>query len=145
MKKGGQEKDMVKYKCYFAHPGRTKDSKEEAEIIKELEARGCKVYNPFDENVIIREKFLESRPYKLAREIWIHDFKLVVEADMLLAYQPVGTAGTGAEILWGFVHHKFLQIISPIKHPLFAFVLVGGNQMFETIEDWINHRQMRWD
>lgn len=134
-----------KLKCYFAHPGRTKGSKEEAEIIEELKARRIIVYNPFDDMIQKRKEFLEDYDYKLARRIWINDFKLLVEADMVLAYQPVGTAGTGAEIVWAYIHHKFIQIISPIRHPLFAYVLTGGNQMFETIEEWKNHKQMRWD
>lgn len=132
-------------KCYFAHPGRTKGSKEEAEIIEELESRRVIIYNPFDDILNTRERFLENRTYKQARQIWINDFKHVVDCDMLLAYQPVGTAGTGAEILWAYIHHKFIQIISPIRHPLFAYVLTKGNQFYDSIESWKNFRETRWD
>jgi hypothetical protein len=140
-----EEEEIRPRKCYFAHPGRTKDTREEADIIKELESRRVIVHNPFEENIVVRKEFLESRPYKLARKIWINDFKAVVDSDMLLAYQPVGTAGTGAEIIWAYIHHKFIQIISPIKHPLFAYVLTGPNQQFESIEDWKHHKRMVWD
>jgi len=134
-----------KLKCYFAHPGRTKNTKEEAEIIDELKSRRIEVYNPFDDILNTRKSFLENRTFKQARQIWINDFKHVVNSDMVLAYQPVGTAGTGAEIIWAYIHHKFIQIISPIKHPLFAYVLTGGNQQFETVEDWKHYRRLVWD
>ena len=135
-----------KYKCYFAHPSHTKNTKEEVEIIEELKARRIEVYNPFDTQLHTNTKEWKKKlSYKQARKIWIKDFKAVSDSDMILAYQPVGTAGTGAEILWAYINHKFIQIISPIRHPLFAYVLTGPNQMFETIEDWKKYIKLVWD
>lgn len=135
-----------KYKCYFAHPGRTHGTPEEIEIVNELEFRQVEVHNPFDTQLHMNvENWKEQLEYKKARDIWIEDFNAVYKADMILAYQPFGTAGTGAEIIFAYLNHKFIQIISPIRHPLFAYVLTGGNQMFLTIDDWKNHKQFRWD
>lgn len=146
-------KKKVPYKCYFAHPYESRDSPEEAEIIAELESRGCTVLNPFDgEDELMLEKYGRTNyypdpPYKLGREIWMKDERQVSESDMILVYVPDGTrlsGGCGIEMRMAYLWHKFIQIISKSRHPAFAYVLTGGNQMFDSIDNWKRNKQLRW-
>ena len=144
----------VEYKCYFAHPYESRDSEEVKEIIKELESRRVTVVNPFDGedqlmlNKYDRTNYYPDPPYKLGRDIWAKDERQVAECDMLLVYVPEGqrlSGGCGIEMRMAYLWHKFIQIISVSRHPAFAYVLTGGNQMFLSIDDFKKMRQFRWD
>ena len=144
----------TKMRCYLAHPYESRNSPEIKDIIEELMSRGVKVVNPFDgEDDLMLKKYGRTNyypdpPYKLGREIWAKDERQVAECEMLLVYVPDGvrlSGGCGIEMRMAYLHHKFIQIISKSKHPAFAYVLTGGNQMFESIKDWKNLRQLRWD
>ena len=143
-----------KYKCYFAHPYESRGTPEEAEIIEELKSRLVEVLNPFDgEDEMMLKKYGRTNyypdpPYKMGREIWAKDLRQVAEADMILVYVPAGvrlSGGCGIEMFHAYQLHKFIQIISISKHPAFAYVLTGANQMFESIKDWKGNRKLRWD
>lgn len=141
-----------RYKCYFAHPWESRGSPEEAEIIEELKLRLVDVVNPFDNEDEIwtrygRTGYYPDPPYKLGREIWIKDLKSITECDMFLVYVPEGkrlTGGCGYELAKAYDQHKFIQIISMSRHPAFAYVLTGTNQMFENIKDWKKYYKLRW-
>ena len=143
-----------KYKCYFAHPYESRGTPEEAEIIEELKHRLVEVMNPFDgEDSMMLAKFGRTNyypdpPYKMGREIWAKDLRQVSECDMILVYVPDGkrlSGGCGYELSKAYDQHKFIQIISKSRHPAFAYVLTGANQMFESIKDWKGNRKLRWD
>ena len=143
----------VKLKCYFAHTYESKDSPAAKEIIEELGSRGVIVVNPFDgEDEMMLKKYGRTNyypdpPYKLGREIWAKDERQVSDCDMILVYVPEGvrlSGGCGVEMRMAYLWGKFIQIISMSRHPVFAYVLTGGNQMFENIADWKIYRQVRW-
>lgn len=111
------------------------------------------VLNPFDgEDKMMLEKYGRTKyypdpPYRLGRDIWAQDLRRVAECDMLVIYVPEGerlSGGCGIEMFHAYQLHKFIQIISVSRHPAFAYVLTGGNQMFESIEDFDNLRKFRW-
>ncbi len=142
-----------KLKCYFAHPYESRNTPEEQEIIKELESRRIMVINPFDgeDEMMLKEygrtSYYPDPPYELGRKIWAQDLKRVAECDMILIYVPEGvrlSGGCGIEMFHAYQLHKFIQIISKSKHPAFAWVLTGGNQMYETVEDWKKYRIFKW-
>lgn len=142
---------MPKLKVYFAHPYSTRGGKGEAEILDILTDRPLEVINPFDseDNIMLkkygRTKYYPDPPYKLGRDIWMQDLRQVAKADMLVAWAPDrGSMGTGVEIFHAYQLHKFIQIISAIKHPLFAWVLTGGNQQFVDIADFRRLKPLRW-
>lgn len=144
----------VKYLCYLAHPYESRDCEEIKEIIKELEERGVTVVNPFDgEDELMLKKYGRTNyypdpPYRLGREIWAKDERQVANCNMILVYVPEGnrlSGGCGIEMRMAYLWHKFIQIISKSRHPAFAYVLTGGNQMFDNIKDWKNNRRLRWD
>ena len=145
-----------KYKCYFAHPYESRDGPEAAVIIEELKSRLVEVVNPFDgEDAMMlakygRTNYYPDPPYKMGREIWAKDMRQVNECDMILIYVPKGvrlSGGCGIEMYEAYLHGKFIQIISSSRHPAFAYVLTGPNQMYESIADWKigPKRKLRWD
>ncbi|KKL55117.1 hypothetical protein LCGC14_2258590 [marine sediment metagenome] len=143
-----------KYSCYFAHPYESRFSPEETAILNELIDRRVEIINPFDveDSTMFKKYGIESYypdpPYKLGREIWQKDLKYVAECDMILVYVPDGTrlsGGCGIEMFHAFQLHKFIQIISKDKHPAFAYVLTKGNQMYDSIQNWIHNKMLVWD
>jgi hypothetical protein len=144
----------VKYICYFAHPYESRGTPEELEIIKEFKSRMVTVYNPFDgeDEMMLakygRTNYYPDPPYKLGREIWAKDLRQVAEADMILVYVPDGerlSGGCGIEMFHAYQLHKFIQIISKSRHPAFAYVLTGPNQMYDSIKEWKRNHQLRWN
>lgn len=142
-----------KYTCYLAHPYESRDSPEIKEIIEELKSRGVTVINPFEgeDDLMLkkygRETYYPDPPYKLGREIWVKDEAQVAACDMILVYVPDGSrlsGGCGIEMRKAYDWNKFIQIISKSRHPAFAYVLTGPNQMFESIEDFKKMRKVRW-
>lgn len=145
---------MKRLRCYFAHPYESKDGPEAKWIIEILESRKVIVVNPFDgeDEMMLakygRTNYYPDPPYKMGRDIWAKDERQVAECDMILVYVPEGvrlSGGCGIEMRMAYLWHKFIQIISISKHPAFAYVLTGGNQMFESIDDFENLRVLRWD
>lgn len=135
--------------CYFAHPYNKRKSKVKYRIKKILRARNVNVIDPFiGEYKILKEhgvkEYYEDPKYKLAREIWIRDLQKVRECQMLLAWSPEPSLGTAVELFYAYTQKKFVQIISEKKHPLFAYVLTGGNQLFETVDDFDAFNVCRW-
>lgn len=142
-----------KMSCYLAHPYESRDSPEIKEIIDELKSRRIVVVNPFDgedELMLVkygRKAYYPDPLYKMGREIWAKDEQQVAKCDMILVYVPDGerlSGGCGIEMRMAYLWHKFIQIISISKHPAFAYVLTGGNQMFESIKEWKRHNVLRW-
>lgn len=141
-------------KVYFAHPYESMGSKEAREIIEELKSRKLEVVNPFDgEDDLMREKYgvenyYPDPPFQLGVDIWAQDLRRVAQADMILVYVPEGerlSGGCGIELFHAWQLKKFIQIISMSKHPAFAYILAHSNgQMFRSINDWKNYRQLRW-
>ena len=140
-----------KLRCYFSHPYEKRHSKKKYRIKKVLEERGVEVIDPFiGEFKILRkhnieEDYYNNPKFKAAREMWIKDLKQVRECDMIVAWIPEPSIGCSAEIQYAYKKKKFIQIISPIKHPSFAYVLTGANQQFESVKDFENLRIMRWE
>lgn len=141
-----------KLKCYFAHPWDTRGSEEEKRIIKALEDRRVEVCNPFDGEEGLwakynRKAYYPNPPYKLGREIWILDLHRVKMCDMLVAYLPHTAMCTAVELAEAYRLEKFIQVISPMKHPLIAYVLDrdGKSQLFKTVEQFEKLKPQRWD
>lgn len=135
--------------CYFAHPYNKRKSKAKYKIKQILKERSVNVIDPFiGEYKLLKEhgvkEYYDDPKYKLAREIWIRDLQKVRECKMLLAWSPEPSLGTAVELFYAYTHHKFIQIISKKKHPLFAYVLTGGNQLFETVDDFEKFNVCRW-
>jgi len=109
--------------------------------------------------------------YKKARDIWIEDLSTIKKVNLFVCYLPRGivSIGTAAELMFALEWQKtkrnfnkhlrkkfglgimkrrdepfLIQIISPIKHPLFAYALMYGNQYYESIDDFERFRQSRW-
>jgi nucleoside 2-deoxyribosyltransferase len=139
----------VKLKCYFAHPFETRGSPEEKEILEELESRRLNVHEPFTEEDCILKKYgkthyyMDGKPiyFELAREIWTKDLGAIKNSDIVVAYLPNRQIGTSMEVAVAYEYKKFIQIISPIKHPSFA---VYADQLFETIADWKRYKEVKW-
>lgn len=136
-------------KCYFAHPYNKRKSKDKYKIKKILKERNVDVIDPFiGEFKLLKEhgvdEYYNDPKYKLAREIWIRDLQKVRECEMLLAWSPEPSLGTAVELFYAYTQKKFIQIISAKKHPLFAYVLTGGNQLFETIDEFDKFNVYRW-
>ncbi len=143
-------------RCYFAHPIESRGTPEEAEIIEELNLRRVVVHNPFDgEDEMMLEKYGRTKyypdpPFELGIEIWMSCLRQVARDDMIVVYVPDGerlSGGVGIEMFHAWQMKKFIQIISKDKHPSIAYVLKHsrGGQLFNSIEDWKNQRQARWD
>ena len=152
-----------KVKCYFAHPWSRHNSNGEKRIMSILRSRGVEVINPFDgEDEVLQKYGIEKNSYyykpiyKLAREIWIKDLKQIESCDMLLVWLPEKSIGTPQEISYAYhVVNRlrkrdgkppiFIQIISSIKHPSFAYYLTGGNQYFSSISAFEHLKPERWE
>lgn len=142
---------MPRMRCYFAHPYKSRYSKEEILILEELKHRRLEVYEPFRGEGKILQKYGKTEYYtgpiygELAREIWTKDRGAVLKSDMLLAYIPdeYESRGTMAELAIAYEHKKFIQIISPLKHP--SFSVYAYDELYETIDDWIRHKRYKWE
>lgn len=127
------------------------------------EEKLCKKYNV--------KNYYDGSIYKHAREIWITDLQLIKQSNLVVVYLPenMRAIGTAAELMFALEWQKkkrsfnkhlrkkfglgmmkrkdepfLIQIISPIKHPLFAYALMYGNQYYESIDDFERFRQSRW-
>jgi hypothetical protein len=151
---------MPRLRCYFAHPYHYKDTPEKYKIIKELISRRLKILDPFEkEKEVLKEfgvdDYYLGETYELARRIWTQDLGLISSAQVLLAWIPsiddlflekkamYHTLGTAMEVAEAYNKGKFIQIISPIHHPSFA-VYADEHQYFESIDNWIWHRDYKW-
>ena len=139
---------MTKLKCYLAHPEKHKNDPMKILLVEELKSRRIEVIDPFDmekpylEEIGIKD-YWECQGWKLARKIWTLDIGLVYKCDMLVGWIPdYESIGTSAEIAMAYVWKKFIQIISPIHHPMFS---VYADQYFESIDDFIRRREYIWN
>lgn len=138
---------MPRANIYFAHPFITRGSIEEKEILEELELRRLMVYEPFKKEEEILKSYnvddYYTRPYwELARRIWTQDLGRIKKSDIMLAWLPEKSIGTAMEIAVAYEYDKFIQIISPIKHPSYA---IYADQLFESITDWKNYKVYKWE
>lgn len=134
---------------YFAHPYNTVGSDGEREIIEELKSRQVSIFNPFKEEGDVLEKYGKEEYYKgptywqLARDIWTKDLGAVKKCDILLAWLPNKEGiGTSAEIATAYEYKKFIQIISPYRHPSFS---VYADQYFLSIRKWKRRILYKWE
>lgn len=117
--------------------------------MEELEHRQVKVYNPFTEEGDIIKKYGKEEYYKgpiywqMARDIWTKDIGAVKRCDIIVAWMPHKKCiGTSAEVATAYEYKKFVQIISPLKHPSFS---VYADQFYLTIDDWIHFNTYEWE
>lgn len=135
--------------CYFAHPCDTKGSEEEKRIKMELKLRGVNVHDPFENEEKILKKYeiddyYNDPRWQIGRDIWTSDIGMIKKCSMLLAYIPdYGCLGTAAELATAYENRKFIQIISPIQHPMFS-VYSDPEHFFKKISDWENWRPFKW-
>ena len=144
--------NIRKLKIYFAHPLSKWGSGGERTIIRILESMGLEVVNPFTGELAILRKYglnhgryYKNPLYKLGIELWTKDLKQIEKCDILLAWIPEKCMGTPQEIAHAFRHKKFIQIITNIKHPSFAFYKNKGAQVFSSITDFKKLKQVKWD
>lgn len=87
---------------YLSHPIW---EQEEGKIIqKYLKSKKIRVYNPFD---------YESNTEKVIEK----DIKLIASSDILLAFLPVPNIGVSMEIMYSWMLHKPIYVITSMKHP----------------------------
>ena len=139
-----------KMKCYFAHPYDLRKSAGKYRIRRLLLDRDVIVVDPFIGEFKILKKhgvkeYYANPKYKAARELWIKDLQQVRDCDMIVAWIPDPSIGCSAELQEAYRYHKFIQIISPILHPSFAYVLTGPNQQYLSIDDFERYRVLRWE
>ncbi|MHA1795243.1 MAG: hypothetical protein ACTSUK_03965 [Promethearchaeota archaeon] len=139
----------MKLKCYFAHPYYTIGTYGEKRIKEELKSRRLEVIDPFEkEQKLLKEFAVEEyytgpQYYELARKMWTKDMGYVKTCDIVVAWIPDYRAlGTAMEIAIAYEAGKFIQIISPLKHPSYA---VYADQYFLTIADWVSYREYKWE
>ena len=140
-------------KCYFAHPFKLRFSEEKKEIMEILKDRGIDVLDPFIDEEKINIEYGAKNYYddaiknrlKLGQKIWQHDLDRVLKCDMILVWQPHATTGCTVEMWEAFRNHKFIQIIAPNQHPVFAYILkTGRNQQFRRIEEFKKLQKWKW-
>jgi len=158
----------MKLKCYFAHPFRSKDTEEAKRIIEILKGRRVEVINPFVGEDKMAEKhgvegYYPTTPYKLGREIWVKDLDQIDNCNMALFWLPEGytIVGCYAEIQHVIEYQNrimrrniyidpneqepyLVQFITEIRHPLIAWALCYGNQLYNDIDEFERFRQTRW-
>ena len=142
--------NVKKMKCYFAHQYDLRKSAGKYRIRKLLLERDIEVVDPFIGEFKILKKhgvseYYAKPKYEAARELWIKDLQQVRECDMIVAWFPSPSIGCSAELQEAYRHHKFIQIISPLLHPSFAYVLTGPNQQYLSIDDFERYRVYRWE
>ena len=157
-----------KLKCYFAHPYSSKGTEDEAKILQILKERRIKVIDPFEEDHKIKRKFnmKEDDPFdysniKFNREVWIDDLRSIRRSNLVLIWIPEISMGVSAELSYALTYqHKIehfnsgvrddkkrifhIQIITSVRHPLLAYALQNGNQLFNNIHDFDRMRQSEW-
>lgn len=112
---------------YFAHPYSKKDSHGEREIISILEKKGYEVVNPFDgEGKFLEEQNHSTAYYKdadgdVGSALWDKDLKQVKKCNALLVWLPEKGIGSSKEEVYAIFWRKEIIIISPFKHPSFAY------------------------
>ena len=137
----------MRIRCYLAHPFKFKDSKEKMDIVKELLSRHVKIVDPFKEEQEILDDFgvdsyYGNESWELARRIWTKDLGQISSCRIVVAWMPTyEMIGTASEVAYAYEHNKYIQIISPIKHPSFALY---ADQYFESIDDFIKRREYKW-
>jgi len=143
-----------KLKAYLAHSWRSRDHPDKQRIIDILKQRRVDVIDPFDGEEELCAKFGETDyypncNYKLGRAIWDKDMQQVRNCDVLIAWIPDDVEGrfmgTSYEICYAHEHNKFIQIISPLKHPFFAFLVSKGHQWYGSIESFERLRKEKWE
>ena len=155
---------MNKLRVYFAHPSKMIGSDDEKRIIQILKDRKLDVINPFDEEASIRiqinlKTWKDTMPKDFARKLWVNDLAFINTSDIIVAWFPLYEAiGTAAEVQHALDLQKkyyytrknykskglLIQIISKIRHPLFAYALQHGNQLYDTIDDFERFKQSDW-
>jgi nucleoside 2-deoxyribosyltransferase len=150
---------MTKLKCYFAHPYKSRNTPEEERLIEIIENRNIEIIGPFknEDDLLakhgVKEYYEKHPPYKLARTIWINDLTEIRKADIVIFWIPFRSMGTGAELQYalGIQQKRFkenkpylIQIITKEVHPLIAYALHSGNQLFRSIDDFDRIRQSDW-
>lgn len=140
---------MPRAKVYYAHPYKTRGTHIEERIIDELKSRRLIIHEPFTKEAEVLSKYgveeYYERPYfELARDIWTKDRGRVIKSDIIVAHIPddIQAIGTAMEVAIAYEFGKFIQIISPMKHPSFALY---ADQLFETVEDWERKRIYKWE
>ncbi|MCP4651654.1 MAG: hypothetical protein GY853_16455 [PVC group bacterium] len=142
-------------KAYFAHGWRSKSHPDKQRILDILKERKVEVIDPFvgEDEMCAKygeEDYYPNCNYKLGRAIWLKDLQHIRECDMVVAWIPEGVEGrfmgTSYEMCYAFMQYppKFMQIISPLKHPFFAYLISGGNQHFTSIEAFEKLRKEKW-
>lgn len=137
----------MRMRCYFAHPFKLKDTPEKMEILKELLSRQLIVIDPFrDEQEILDDfgvdTYWGNENWELARRIWTKDLGQISSCRIFVAWIPsYNVIGTAMEVAYAYEHNKFIQIISPLRHPSFA---VYADQFFESIPEFIRRNEYRW-
>lgn len=114
---------MVK-KIYFAHPLVTWGTVVEKQIESVLRDRGYKVYNPFDNERKLLDKYnilsyYDNPTKEIASEIYKSDLNLVKKCDELFAWYPRDhiPIGTSIEVGWADCMKKPVTVIETQKHP----------------------------
>lgn len=136
-------------KCYFAHPYHSRKSPKIDKIKEELRFRQVEVYDPFleEEEILARydkKEYYEGKIYwQLARDIWTKDIGSLKKCQFVLGWIPDRNCiGTAAEIATAYDFKKFIQIISPLRHPMFS---VYADQYFLSVDEWIRRHEYIWE
>jgi len=141
-------------KAYLAHSWRSRHHPDKYRIISILNERGVDVIDPFEgEDKLCREfgeeNYYPNCKFDLGRSMWRKDLQQIDSCDMLVAWVPNHIdgrfIGTSFELGYAYIKRKFIQIISPLRHPAFAFLKKKKAQVFESVDDFEKLKEMWWE
>ena len=163
----------MKLCCYYAHPFSTKGSEGEKEIIKILKSRYIRITNPFDgEDDYIKktfkvENYYPTTPFDAGVWIWDKCIRQINNSDLFLVWIPEQKEITGslghfkttargcyAELQYAVDLQTrrrkagipyLIQMITTDRHPIIAWALNRGNQIYNSINDFNRFREIQWN
>ena len=119
------------------------------------------------------DAYYPKTPYKLGRDIWTKDLSQLNQCNMALFWipedkdlPPIYNFMTTARGCYAEIQHAveyqnmvlrrdrlrreedkkgyFIQIITKDRHPIIAWALCNGNQLYDDIDSFERFRQKRW-
>ncbi len=129
-------------KAYFIHGFiGFDDCKEYEKIIDILASRKVKIH----EQIVGNAEY----SYEDGREVYLNHLRRIRECDMVVAWMPhrnEAYPNIAYSLCYTFtqVPSKFIQVITPLKYAYLAYIISGGNQLFEDIEAFEKLRRLKW-
>jgi len=138
----------MKKTIYFAHSHKWMDSKRKKKIRSILESRGYEVFDPFEHEEELIEKYgyvySENRTKPYANDITEKDYELVKNADELFAWFPIGstTIGTPLEVCWARNMGKKVTVLYSSAHPFLWSDIIKIHKLYISYHDFKNDKPL---